>query len=228
MTAPLLKPSASDSLPGSAPSTARLVVSPSASPPCPAGEADCACARAPPRSGVVLAKAGCPRDFLRTGPDAARITAAPPCGEVPALAVARPAPSRRIPGGRASRVRRCASVRESDGPFAAAALLDHHGGHEQGALGDVLPERVDALDRQAVLQGAEEGDGEQGAADPALAALERAAAERGCGDGLEFQALAAGDGLAGAGTGGEQDARDGGDDADEGVDRDEVLVDVDA
>ena len=44
------------------------------------------------------------------------------------------------------------------------------GDDEQGALGDVLPERVDAEDGQPVAQDAEQDDGEDGAGDRALAA----------------------------------------------------------
>ena len=74
-------------------------------------------------------------------------------------------------------------------------ILVRDGGDEERSLCDVLPEGVDALDGEPVLQSAEERDGEQGASDAALAALEGAAAECGRGDGLEFEPLAAGHGL---------------------------------
>src|SRR5712691_978628 len=99
---------------------------------------------------------------------------------------------------------------QADRAGVAAALLDDDREDEQGALGDVLPERVDVEDGQPVLEHAEQDHREHGARDGALAAAQCGAAERGGGDGLQLQALAAGGRLAGAGPCGEQDAGDGG------------------
>ena len=72
------------------------------------------------------------------------------------------------------------------------------------------------------------GDAEQRADDRSLAALQRAAAEHGRRDGLEFQPLRARHRLSGPGARGEQDAGEPGRDAAHDVDADPVAIDVDA
>src|SRR5690349_14000279 len=76
----------------------------------------------------------------------------------------------------------------------AAGLVDVHGGHEDDADGDALPERLDADDDETGLQDRGDEETHDGAEDRAFATEDRGAADDHRGDDIEVRERLTGDG----------------------------------
>ena len=97
------------------------------------------------------------------------------------------------------------------------AFVDDDRDHDDGALDDHLPERRDVHQAQAVVDHTDDQRADYDAPDGADAAVERRAADDGGGDHVQLQHVAQGR-AAGPGAGGEDDACQASQQADQGVD----------
>src|SRR3954454_4448482 len=109
----------------------------------------------------------------------------------------------------------------------AAQLVEVDGGDEHRADGDVLPERIDPYDHEAVLQDGGDEDAEDRAEHRSDPAEQARPADDDGGDGLQVVGVVAADGRRRE-AGQRQEASQAGERAGERVDLDEVAVDGDA